>query len=61
MAMLNFQTFGGFLLLNLVFCCVKIAGILAIRWLLLKFPVYIFDPSAIAIMALMGVGFRVRV
>ncbi|CAE7246004.1 unnamed protein product [Symbiodinium microadriaticum] len=36
-------------------------GILAIRWLLLKFPVYIFDPSAIAIMALMGVGFRVRV
>ena len=31
MAMLNFQTFSGRLLLNQVFCCVKIAGILAIR------------------------------
>ena len=51
MAMLDFQTFSGLLLLNLAFCCVKIAGILAIRWLLLKFPVYILDPSAIAIMA----------
>ena len=51
MAMLNFQTFSGLLLLNLVFCYVKIAGILTIRWLLLKFPVYILDTSAIATMA----------
>ena len=43
MAMQNFQTFSGLLLLNLVFCCVKIAGISAIRWLLLKFPTYILS------------------
>ncbi|CAE7380155.1 ANK2 [Symbiodinium sp. CCMP2592] len=51
MAMLNFHKFSGLLLLNLVFCCVKIAGILAVRWLLRWSGVYTIDPSAIAIMA----------
>ncbi|CAE7207671.1 NSUN2 [Symbiodinium sp. CCMP2456] len=50
MAMLNFQKLSGLLLLNLVFCCMKIAGISAIRWLLLKFRLYTLDPSAVAIL-----------
>ncbi|CAE7230670.1 unnamed protein product, partial [Symbiodinium microadriaticum] len=51
LAMLNFQKFSGLLLLNLVFCCVKITGIVAIRWWLLNSGWYVLDPSAIAIMA----------